>query len=177
MTWAIIAADVGATAVEATATTAATSAATYLAAAAAVASVGSAVAGAQASRKSASYNAAIAANNAKVAGQQASVNEDAQRRRADMALGREAAGAADSGGLSGTNLDTFQQSATNAELDALNIRYQGKLGVMTNDEQSTLDNMNSKYANEAGYLNAGAAALSSYGNYQRGQAKTPGLGG
>lgn len=174
MTWAIVATDIGAYAATATATTAATSTATYLAAAAAVASVASAAATAQGQRKSASYNASVAANNATAAASQANVNEDAQRRRAALALGREAAGAAQGSGLSGTNLDTYEQSATNAELDALNIRYQGKLGVQQGNEQATLDNMQSKSANEATYLNAGAAALSTYGSYQRGQAKTPG---
>lgn len=155
----------------------ATTFAAYMASAAAVASVASAVVSAQSQRKAATYNARVAANNATIAANQASVNEDAQRRRADMALGREAAGAADSSGLTGTSIDTFQQSATNAEMDALNIRYQGKLGVQSATEQQGLDDMNAKAANESGYLNAGAAALSSYGTYQRGQAKTPGLGG
>lgn len=150
--------------------------ASYAAYAAAAAAIASALISAQAQRKAATYNSRVAANQATIAAQQANVNEDAQRRRAAMALGREAAGAAESGGLSGTNLDTFQQSATNAELDALNIRYQGKLGVQSATEQQNLDDMNAQAANEDGYLNAGAAALSSYGNYQRGQAKTPGLG-
>lgn len=177
MTWAIVATDVGTYAVAA-GSTAAVSTSTYLAAAAAAAAVASSLASAQSQRKAATYNARVAGNNSTIAANQASVNEDAQRRRADMALGREAAGAAASGGLSGTNLDTFQQSATNAELDALNIRYQGKLGVQSATEQQGLDEMNASAANESGYLNAGAAALSSYGSYQRGQAKTPtGMGG
>jgi hypothetical protein len=145
--------------------------------AAAAIGAASAITSAQSQRKAASYNAKVASNNATIASQQASANEDAQRRRADMALGREAAGAAASGGLSGTNLDNYQQSATNAELDALNIRYQGKLGVQQYTEQATLDNWQSSNANESGYLNAAAAALSSYGSYQNGQAKLKGSGG
>lgn len=152
----------------------ATTFAGYMAAAAATAATVSALASAQAQRKAASYNAKVAANNAQIAADQANVNEDAQRRRAAMAIGREAAGAAAGSGISGTNADNLEQSATYAELDALNIRYQGQLGVQSDMNQATLDNMQGKAANEAGYLNAGAAALSSYGTYQRGQAKTPG---
>lgn len=137
----------------------------YIAAASAVVSAGAAVAQGDAQRKSMHTNADIATQKADIASQQANANEDAQRRRGAMAIGRQAAGAAEGSGLDGTNLDTIQQSATDSEMDALNIRYGGQLSSLSSTEQAGFDNMSADNANTSGYLNAGAAALSSAGNY------------
>lgn len=135
----------------------------------------SAISGADAQRRSAHTNADIARQKAKIAADQANVNEDAQRRRAALALGTERAAIDQSGGgSSGTNADLAAQSAKNAELDALNIRYSGKLGVLSNNEQAGLLDMSARDATTAGYLNAGASVLSSYGGYTRGKSKTGG---
>jgi hypothetical protein len=129
----------------------------------------SAIAAGDAQRRAAHTNADIARQKAKIAEQQAGVNEDAQRRRASMVLGQQRAAAAESGSdlSSGTNADLAAQSATNAELDALNIRYQGKIGALSDTEQAGFDDMRARDANTAGYLNAGASALSAYGSYGR----------
>jgi hypothetical protein len=149
----------------------------FMVGAAVVAGV-SAIAGADSQRRAAHAQADIARQKGKVAMQQANVNEDAQRRRADMILGAQRAAMGQAGtGLDGTNADLYQQSATNAELDALNIRYGGELGETSAEQQARLDDMQASDAQQAGYLNAGAAALSSYGGYKRGQVKLTGTGG
>ncbi len=61
---------------------------------------------------------------------QASAQELAQRRQSGQYLGRQAAALADSGTGSigsGSNMDVLRQSAYDAEIDALNTRYQGEL--------------------------------------------------
>lgn len=132
----------------------------------------SAIAAGDANRRALHTQADIAKQKGEIAVDQANVNEEAQRRRGAIARGRMAASAAEGTGLDGTNLDVIQQSATDTEIDALNIRYQGKLGKLSGDEQAGFDNMSANDANTAGYLNAGAAALSSYGGYTRSNLKT-----
>lgn len=119
----------------------------------------------QAQKSAANYNAEVAGVQAQVAREQGNANEETQRRRAGLALGRQAAGAAENGGLSGTNLDLYQQSATDAELDALNIRYGSKLAGSSADAQAGMYRSQASQAMPAAYLNAGAAALSAYGSY------------
>lgn len=143
----------------------------YIAAASAIVGAGSAIASADAQRKAAHTSADIAKQRAESIAQQASVNEDAQRRRGAIAIGRGAAAAAEGTGLDGSNLDVLTQSATNAEMDALNIRYQGKLGTLSANDQASMDNASADNANTAGYLNAGAVALSAAGNYASSQAR------
>ena len=135
--------------------------------AAAVAAVG-AYASAQSTKHAAEYNAEVDKQRMDVAAQQGAANEDASRRRSGMVLGREAAALADSGtGLAGAHADVYQQSATAAELDALNERYKGKLGFIGAQDQNQLDSMSASAAERGGWFNAGAAALSSYGSYAR----------
>lgn len=133
---------------------------------AAVISAVTAVAAGDAQRRAAHTNADIARQKARIAVDQSTVNEDAQRRRTAIAMGRQAASAAEGSGLEGTNVDLLEQSATDAEIDALNIRYGGQIGQVSNTAQAGLSDMAANDANTAGYLNAGAAALSSYGGYR-----------
>lgn len=120
------------------------------------------------------YNAEVDRQKAAVAFQQGNANEEAQRRSAAITLGKQRAGAAQSGVdlASGSALDLYKQSATNAELDALNIRYGAQLQSQGFQQQATLDTMsaqqarnNASAATTAGYLSAGASALSAYGTY------------
>lgn len=128
----------------------------------------------QSAANAADYNAEVARQKASVAFQQGNANEEAQRRQAAMVMGKQAAATAQSGVdlSSGSALDLYKQSATNAELDALNIRYGAQLQAQGFQQQGTLDTLsaqqsrsNASSAMTAGYLNAGAAALSSYGSY------------
>lgn len=75
-------------------------------------------------------NATQALANMQAVEAQASANEEAQRRQSGAYLGRQRAALGDSGTGSlgsGSNFDVARQSAINAELDALNIRYAGEL--------------------------------------------------
>lgn len=128
----------------------------------------------------ANYNSIVANQNADTALQAASANEEAQRRKSAVALGQQRAGLAESGiGLnSGTATDLTEQSALNAEMDALNIRYAGQTQAQAYKTQSALDvqaaqqaKANASSAMTSGYLSAGATALSGYGKYSNYQAR------
>lgn len=150
-----------------------------MAAAGAIASANAQASSAKSAANAAEYNAEVDRQRATVALQQGNANEESQRRQAAIAMGRQTAATAQSGVdlTSGSALDLYQQSATNAELDALNIRYGAQLQAQGLQQQGTLDTMtaqqqrnNARSATTAGYLNAGASALSSYGTYTNNQA-------
>lgn len=134
------------------------------------------------------YNAEIERQNAAAARQQAGAREEAQRRQARQFLGEKRAALSQAGiGLSGSAADVYAQSAANAELDALNIRYEGEMqgrGLMAQSELSTYqgkaNRMNAASAKRAGYLDAATTALSgatnAYGYYKT-QPKKPKGGG
>lgn len=119
------------------------------------------------------YNAAIARQNAQTAAEQGNANEEAQRRKARMVLGQQRAALAEAGiGSDGTGGDLYGQSVSNAEMDALNIRYGAALQSAGFTSQAGLDDWqaqqnrrNASAVKAAGYINAGAAALSSLGGY------------
>lgn len=72
------------------------------------------------------YNAGILEQNAQLAKQQASEDERRQRVTAQKQLGNIRAQYGASGvSLEGSAQDVLEESAANAELDALTIRYQG----------------------------------------------------
>lgn len=78
--------------------------------------------------QAAQTNATIAQNNARNAQMVSNANEEAQRRKSAAQLGEQRAGLLQAGiGADGSAADVIAQSAGNAELDALNIRYQGQL--------------------------------------------------
>lgn len=136
----------------------------------------------------ANYNAAVAGQNAQSAIQAANANEEAQRRKAAGDQGRLRAGMAENGiGLdSGTASDLTEQSSMNAELDALNIRYQGATQAQAYRSQGKLDTMQADQASSnagaamtSGFIGAGASALSAYGKYagMQSKVKSPFIGG
>lgn len=115
------------------------------------------------------YNAKVAETNAAVARQTASAREEAQRRQARQILGEQRAALGQAGiGLSGSASDVYQSSAARAELDALNIRYEGEreaTGLLAQAEQSKYEAkanlMNAKSARSGARLSAAAGLLSS----------------
>lgn len=123
--------------------------------------------------QAAEYNASIARQNAQTALEQGNANEEAQRRKARVALGAQRAAIAEAGiGTSGSASDLVRQSAAAAELDALNIRYGAQLqstGYLNNaaldDWQARQYRKNASAATSAARLNAGASVLSSFGSY------------
>lgn len=77
------------------------------------------------------FNIKVGEQNAALSGQQTSAREEEVRRRARRALGQQRAAIGQSGtGFSGSNESIMAQSSTNAELDALNVRYAGQLERM-----------------------------------------------
>jgi len=88
---------------------------------------GSLISGVQA-KHAADQNAALMEQQGRIAQAQAFRDEETQRRQARQMLGTQAAAIAESGGgMGGTSAKLIEQSAANAELDALNIRYAGIL--------------------------------------------------
>lgn len=121
------------------------------------------------------YNAAVARNRADNTRAVYGQKEEQQRRQARMVIGEQRASSAQSGlGLSGSNSDIEQQSMMNAELDSMNIRYQGSLesqGLLSqagmNDYSAAGYKTAADNASTNGYLGAGAALMSGAAKYQR----------
>lgn len=119
--------------------------------------------------------ATVAKYNAMSSEQQAAAREEQQRRHFAMLQGQAVAGLAQSGTdvSTGSNADVLKQNDVNSELDALNIRYQGKMqsDSFKNTEanllaQANLDRMSaSMYSGNAGsaliggFFNAGTNLL------------------
>lgn len=117
-------------------------------------------------RSAAKYNAAVADRNATVSRQQAAVNEQAQRQEAYRAMGRIRAGYGDAGVTrAGSALDVLEDSAANAELDALNIRYKGELAALGYRDEAGLQRSRASSAMTGGVFKAGSALLSGAGTY------------
>lgn len=133
-----------------------------------------AIAGAKASsdqanaQKAASrYNQLVGKQQSDASLQAANAREEQQRRVARFASGERQAAIAQSGtGLGGSNADVDRQSEILAELDALNIRYEGATQSTGLLNQSKLDGFQAdaygkaaKRARTDGYIGAASAAL------------------
>lgn len=120
----------------------------------------------------ATYNANLGRQRADIINTQTNQREEQQRRQSRMQLGQLSAQLGETGldMAGGSGLDVFQQSATNAEMDALTIRYEGQLGAKGaldqaagDDFQAKVAKMNAQTATRQGYLNAASSALSAFG--------------
>jgi len=118
--------------------------------------------------QAAQTNATIARNNASGAQRAANANEEASRRKSAYALSQQRAAIGQSGvAFEGSPLDVLGTSAGNAELDALNIRYQGQLqatnylnqGLMQ-EAQAGAAQQSASNAEDAGTLGAATSLLS-----------------
>ena len=97
--------------------------------------------------------------NAESARREAQARETAQRTAAQRQLGSIRAGVSKSGAtMAGTPLAVLSESASNAEIDALNTRYSGQ-------REASLYEARGRNAKTAGYLRAGTSLLSSAGKY------------
>jgi len=113
-------------------------------------------------------NATIAQQNAHNQLLVTDANEDQKRRKSAMQLGEQRASLLTAGiGADGSASDAIGQSAANAELDALNIRYQGQLQAANYTNQSLMDtaqagasNQSAHNAIQAGYIGAASSLLS-----------------
>lgn len=123
------------------------------------------------------YNAAVARNQSTSALSESAAAQSAQRRRAREVLGEQRAGIAQSGtGFGGSNADLMEQSQTLAELDALNLAYEGDLKSKGFLEQSKIEGVsaasnrrNAGSARTSGYIGAGRALLVGAGSYGQGR--------
>lgn len=151
--------------------------------AAAVKGVGSVVSGisgsAQASQQAAALdrNAALSDQQAGQVYAQGVARESAQRAQAGQQLGEQRAAVAESGfnPNTGSALDVQVQSVRNAELDALQTRYQSILQGGTLEDQARQDRYAARTARAsarnsliAGGISAAAGLLGGFGNYAKG---------
>ncbi|MBR7900873.1 hypothetical protein [Burkholderia multivorans] len=128
----------------------------------------------EAAANAAQYNADVSRNQAATAYTLGVQREQAVRDRAAQQLGAQRAAVAESGfnPNAGSALDTQLQSVRNAELDALQTRYQGILQGSQYEQQAAIDQYQADAARKAArgakigaYLSLAGQALSSYSNY------------
>jgi len=80
-------------------------------------------------------------------------------------ISRPAAFAQSGGGFSGSAADVMKQSATNAELDSLMIRYESDLKATGLKNQAAGEEYAGKVAKQAGYYGAIGSVLSGGSTY------------
>lgn len=108
------------------------------------------------------YNATVSRNQAEAASIASTSQQIAQNRQARQVAGQQRAAVAQSGlGFTGSNRDVLEQSNTLAELDQLNLAYEGTLkqnGFMAqaelDDFQGRVQRSNASSARRAGYMKA-----------------------
>lgn len=127
---------------------------TWLALATAVSAGTSIVSGIQQSNQ-AEAEADLASENATAAAQQTAVAENATRRRGRSILARQRAAIAESGiGFGGSSETLQQDSAVQAELDALTVRYEGRMRGLGFQTDAAFARQRSKNAMTGGMLSA-----------------------
>ena len=117
------------------------------------------------------YNATIDRQNADTALQQSASEQARQNRRARQVMGEQRAATAQSGtGFGGSNADLLDQSATLAELDMLNIAYEGQMRARGQEIQAQgedysrkVNRRNAGNAKTAGIFSAGRSLLTGVG--------------
>jgi hypothetical protein len=120
----------------------------------------------QAQQKGHDYNATMLRQNAAIEEQQGGAREEAQRRKAREVLGSQAAAFAQAGtGVGGSAADIMKQSATNAELDALMIRYESGLKATGLKNEAQAETYAGKVAKQAGKYGAIGSILGGGSTY------------
>jgi hypothetical protein len=127
------------------------------------------------------YNALAQQQRAQTSRLVAGEREQMQRRESAFAIGKQRAAAAESGlGLGGSTGDLTSQSELFAEMDALNVRYQGELeasGLMSQANlegwQAGVNRQSGSSAAALGYVGAAGQILSSYGGYLASSGRVP----
>jgi hypothetical protein len=122
-----------------------------------------------AANKTAKYQAEAMRQNAEIIRQRAAVEETKYRRQTEKLLGRQRALVANSGvSLEGSPLLAQEETAANAELDALTIRHSGDLDAAARLNEAMLTRLRGRDALLSGVRTAGQSLLSSYVSSQRG---------
>jgi len=110
--------------------------------------------------RAARYNAQVAENNAQAARQAAAFEADAERRRQIRLFGAQRAAYGKAGvTMEGTPLDVVGDTAAEAELDLLAIRYQGELGYNRGQSEASLQRYAGRSARMSSYYDAGSSIL------------------
>lgn len=143
-----------------------------IAAIAALASAGISAVGAVAQGNSAKamadYNAQVSENDAAAARAAANYEEGRLRERSARLLSAQRAAIAASGiDLEGSPLAVMEETALEAEMDALAIRQQGSVAAARSMSQAALSRMEGKAAKTASYFQAGASLLNGASAYGR----------
>lgn len=113
-------------------------------------------------------DAAIADQNADIAEDQARARQDMIRREARKLKGAQRAAAGAAGiTLDGSAFDVMEDSAIEAELDALTAGYEGKLEARAYRSAAAAKRYSARSALFEGVTGAGAQALSGYGAWLR----------
>lgn len=120
----------------------------------------------KAQKKMHDYNAAQLRQNAIIEQSQGNLREEAQRRKASQVAGQQAAAIAQSGGgMGGSAADIMRESAINAELDAMTIRYESELKSKGLKNQAAGEQYAGEVARQAGYYNAIGSVLNTGATY------------
>lgn len=130
-------------------------------------------------------NADIANRNAEITNQQTASREDSLRREQRQQQGALRAALGQAGiGLLGSATDVYRQSTTNAEMDALNLRYAGHLesiGLLNQSDalraSAAMGRANASATRTAGYIGAATTLLMGPGGKGWGGKKVPAVGG
>lgn len=129
--------------------------------------------------EAAEYNAAVSQNQAGQAFAAGAERENIQRRQASQALAQQRAAFAESGldPNSGSALDVQLQSTRNAELDALQTRYEGILTGQNYQQQAALGVYEGGVLRSSGRNAQRASYLTAAGNLLAGGAAAYGAAG
>jgi hypothetical protein len=120
------------------------------------------------------YNGALSDRDAAVARDQATSQAIRQNRMSRKAIGSMRAGYGASGiTIEGSALDVIEESAGQAELDNLTIRYLGELKAIGAESNAALSRYKGKEAENSGYMGAAGTLLSSFGGKSGGSSSSP----
>lgn len=140
--------------------------AAYAALAAAAVSAVSAYSQGVQQKKIMEYNAKVAENDAAAKRAQAEAMAEQKRRDTYRLMGSMRAGYAKAGvELSGTPLDTIEDAAMEAELDAQTILWNGKYAASQLEAQANIDRYRGSTAYANGIMSAGGSILGGVSNY------------
>jgi len=113
----------------------------------------------QAAKDAADYNARVARQQAQAAREKAALEERRQRKEAERLQATARARAAASSLTVESFLPVFEESAREAELDALIIRYGGEMEAFGYASEAELEEMRGKQAKRAGIISTGKTLL------------------
>jgi hypothetical protein len=120
----------------------------------------SAVSQGDTARKVANTNADNARSQATEVSRQATQQIEGQRAKARSVIGQQLASTSESGtGLSGSNLDSLNQSLVNNEMDSMSIRYGADRNASGLNSQASIDQFQGREQQTGSYLSAAGSLL------------------